>query len=224
MNGPPDSDDEAGGSSPCLLHELDSSGTPVDPQQLRDVLRWRKAERERLIALRLALPAELRATQTEAIARQLDRLIDATPGQIVSVYWPIRGEPDLRSWMHAAAARGLTMALPVAVALGQPLSFREWRPGARMARGLWKIPFPAEGAEVVPTTVLAPVVGFDPGCYRLGYGGGFFDRTLAAIAPKPCVIGLGYPQMRITSIFPQAHDIPMDWIVTGDEPPMRRSA
>ena len=61
-----------------------------------------------------------------------------------------------------------------------PLMFREWRPDARMARGLWNIPYPADGAEVIPTVVLAPVVGFDQDGFRLGYGGGFFDRTLAA--------------------------------------------
>jgi 5-formyltetrahydrofolate cyclo-ligase len=93
--------------------------------------------------------------------------------------------------------------------------FREWRPGAPMARGLWKIPHPAEGADVVPSVVLAPVVGFDPACYRLGYGGGFFDRTLAQMTGKPLVIGLGFPQASIKTIFPQPHDIPMNWIATG---------
>jgi len=61
--------------------------------------------------------------------------------------------------------RGVHIALPVAVALGQPLLFREWRPNARMARGLWKIPYPADGAEVVPSVVIAPVVGFDKDCF-----------------------------------------------------------
>ncbi|MBV8783494.1 MAG: 5-formyltetrahydrofolate cyclo-ligase, partial [Gammaproteobacteria bacterium] len=102
--------------------------------------------------------------------------------------------------------------------LAQPLTFREWWPGARMARGLWNIPHPAEGAEVLPTVVLAPLVGFDPACYRLGYGGGFFDRTLAALVHRPQVIGLGYPQLRIPTIYPQWHDIPMNRILTGEEP------
>ena len=104
------------------------------------------------------------------------------------------------------------------------MTFREWRPDAPMARGLWKIPYPAQGPEVVPTTVLAPLVGFDPECYRLGYGGGFFDRTLAAMVNKPVVIGLGYPALRIPTIFPQRHDIPMDWILPGSEPALRRTA
>jgi len=67
------------------------------------------------------------------------------------------------------------------------------------------------------------LVGFDSKCYRLGYGGGFFDRTLAAMRRKPVVIGLGYPQLRIPTIYPQPHDIAMDWIVTGKEPSLRRA-
>jgi 5-formyltetrahydrofolate cyclo-ligase len=215
MAGEHDSGDDAG-SAPCFLHELDSAGSPrVDPRQAQDVSRWRKAERARLIAARLALDPEYRAAQTLAIADELDRLVPRTPGTIVSVYWPIRAEPDLRPWMHSKCEEGIRIALPVALAVGRPLVFREWRPGAPMARGLWKIPHPAEGAEVVPTVVLAPVVGFDPACYRLGYGGGFFDRTLAQMAGDPLVIGLGFPQASIKTIFPQPHDIPMNRIVTG---------
>jgi 5,10-methenyltetrahydrofolate synthetase len=131
------------------------------------VARWRKAERSRLIELRCALPAEDRALHTAAIVRKLDEIISARANEIVSVYWPIRGEPDLRSWMRAASLRGLRVALPVAVELGQPMTFREWRPDSAMARGLWKIPYPAAGPDVVPTTVLAPLVGFDSKCYRL---------------------------------------------------------
>jgi len=215
-------DDEHGGSPPCFLHELGPDGAPVDAQQARDVARWRKVERSRLIALRCALPAEDRARHTAAIVRKLDEMIAARVSEIVSVYWPIRGEPDLRSWMRAACLRGLHIALPVAIELGQPMTFRKWRPDAAMARGLWKIPYPASGPEVLPTTVLAPLVGFDSNCYRLGYGGGFFDRTLAAMHRKPVVIGLGYPQLRIPTIYPQHHDIPMNWIVTGNEPSLQR--
>ena len=222
MSETPDPDDP-GGSPPCLLHELGADGTPRDVREAADVARWRKAERERLIGVRSALPPQLRARHTAAIARQLDALIPARAHQIVSLYWPIRAEPDLREWMHAAHARRLRVALPVAVELGRPMSFREWRPEAPLARGLWKIPYPAEGAEVLPTTVIAPLVGFDEHCYRLGYGGGFFDRTLAALGRKPLVIGVGYPQLRLATIFPQPHDIPMDWIVPGAQAALRRA-
>jgi 5,10-methenyltetrahydrofolate synthetase len=207
------------------MHELGPDGAPgVDPQQATDVARWRKAERKRLIGARLALSAEYRATQTLAIAADLDRLIPAEAGTVISVYWPIRAEPDLRPWMRAMWERGVRIALPAAVALARPLTFREWHPEAPMARGVGKIPYPAQGAEVVPTVVLAPVVGFDAACYRLGYGGGFFDRTLAAMTVRPVVIGLGYADASLPTIIPQPHDRPMDWIVTGATPPVRRVA
>ena len=189
---------------------------------IRDVAAWRKIERERLIAARMALPAGIRARYTVALVQEIDRLIPADATTIVSVYWPIRAEPDLRDWMRNAHQRGLRIALPVAVALKQPMTFREWRPDGPMARGLWKIPYPAQGVEVRPTVVMAPLVGFDPTCYRLGYGGGFFDRTLATFTAKPLVIGIGYPEMRIPTIHPQPHDIPMDRIVTGIEPALSR--
>ncbi len=187
----------------------------IDAQDAAAVAGWRKLERERLVAARRALPADYRSTQSQAIARELDRQIPADAGTIVSVYWPIRGEPDLRPWMQSAWERGLRIALPVAVALRQPLQFREWTPGAVMARGLWNIPHPADGAAVAPTVVLAPVVGFDRANYRLGYGGGFFDRTLAQLSPLPHVIGIGYPEAEIETIYPQGFDIPMHHIATG---------
>lgn len=222
-HGPDDADPGDGGSSPCLMHELGPDGTAVaDPRQTSDVARWRKVERERLLAARIALSAEYRATQAAAIADHLDLLVPANDPNILSVYWPIRGEPDLRNWMSARWKRGTRIALPVALRHGQPLTFREWRPGARLAHGLWRIPYPADGIEVTPTVVLAPVLGFDLQCYRLGYGGGFFDRTLAALRPRPLAIGLGYTCAAIGTIFPQAHDIPMDWIVTGASPPHGR--
>ncbi|MBS0388537.1 MAG: 5-formyltetrahydrofolate cyclo-ligase [Proteobacteria bacterium] len=187
----------------------------IDPHDAQAVQAWRKLERARLLAARTALAADYRAAQTRAIAAELDRRVASRTGTIVSVYWPIRGEPDLRPWMHAACERGLRIALPVAVALRQPLQFREWRPGAPMARGLWNIPHPADGPEVVPDVLLAPVVGFDAANYRLGYGGGFFDRTLAKLGGAPFVLGVGYPEAAIPTVHPQPHDIAMHAIVTG---------
>lgn len=218
-----ESADPTPASSPCMLHELGPDGAPrVDPQQATDVARWRKAERERLMSARMALASDIRAAQTLAMIRDLDSLVASARSSLVSVYWPIRCEPDLRAWMHALAGRGVRVALPVAVALGQPLIFREWRPDVRLTRGLWNIPYPADGAEVVPDIVVAPTVGFDCECYRLGYGGGFFDRTLGVISPKPVAIGVGYPGALLRTIFPQPYDIPMDWIVTGMSAPLRR--
>jgi 5,10-methenyltetrahydrofolate synthetase len=121
--------------------------------------------------------------------------------------------------MEGVSRRGAGVALPVVVAKGAPLVFREWRPGARLARGVWNIPFPADGTVVIPDVVIAPLVGYDAACYRLGYGGGFFDRTLASLAPKALAIGVGFPAGAIPTIYPQPHDIPMDCIVTGEGAP-----
>ncbi len=194
----------------------------MDSTQARDVARWRKEERARLIAARMALSADARKSNALAISGQLGELVPANPATIVSVYWPFRGEPDLRPWMAEMCAAGAAVALPVVEDKGRPLVFRLWRPGARLVRGVWNIPCPAEGAAVVPNVVVAPVVGFDRKNYRLGYGGGYYDRTLAAFESPPCVIGVAHPLLAIETIYPQPHDIAMDWIVTGESGPVRR--
>lgn len=213
-------DEESGfASPPCFAHEIDPATGAVgfDPRQWRDVARWRKAERERLIAARLQIPAERRAEMAERIGKRIDAVIGDAKGRIVSLYWPFRGEPDLRPWLASIVARGAIAALPVVVEKGRPLVFRAYRPGDRLEKGVWNIPIPADGQEVIPDVVLAPVVGFDRQNFRLGYGGGFFDRTLASLPRKPLTIGLGYSSQAIPTIYPQPHDIVMDRIVTEVE-------
>ena len=195
------------------MHEIGSPAA-ADAQQWADVKRWRKAERQRLIEERMRLDAADRRRFAEQIAAGLDEVIGDGAGQTVSIYWPFRGEPDLRPWMEHVSARGGRCALPVVVARDAPLLFRAWQPGAPLDRGVWNIPVPPEGTEVTPEIVIAPVVGFDPACDRLGYGGGFFDRTLAVLPGRPRIIGVGYAQAAIPSIYPQPHDVPMDLIVT----------
>lgn len=200
-------------SPPCFMHELD----PEYRQRLTDwtdVRRWRKAERERLIAARLAVSADTRAAMSNRIAAGLDALIGDIAGRMVSLYWPFRGEPDLRAWMASVNERGGRTALPVVIEQGQPLVFRPYKPGDRLEKDVWNIPIPAEGDPVLPDIVISPIVGIDPGKYRLGYGGGFFDRTLAAMPFRPLVIGVGYELQRIPTIYPQPHDIPMSEVVT----------
>lgn len=218
MNG--DEEDKTGfASPPCFLHETDpkfrSLAAAADPQQRADVMRWRKAERERLIATRVALPAAERQEYGTRIAAVLEEAMGAFAGLTVSAYWPFRGEPDLRPLLARIAERGGRTALPVVVERRAPLIFRAWRKGDPLERGIWNIPVPAESAPtLLPDVVIAPLVGFDPAGYRLGYGGGFFDRTLASLPKRPRVFGVGYETARIATIYPQPHDIPMDAIIT----------
>lgn len=225
-NNSPQQDDDYGefSSPPCFMHEIDPAyaGVAVDRTQAGDVARWRKAERNRLIACRIAIPVAERKANAAAIANQIDTLVPVDGGTIVSVYWPFRGEPDLRPWMERLCAKGVGVALPLVAEKGKPLAFRQWHPDAPLARGVWNIPYPADGLAVAPSVIVAPLVGFDPDNYRLGYGGGYFDRTLAAMERKPLVIGVGHPSLAINTIYPQPHDIPMDWIVTGTAAPVRR--
>lgn len=186
----------------------------MTPEQRAEVMAWRKAERQRLIAARLAESAETRAAWSERIAAALSDLVGAVEGLVISAYWPFRGEPDLRPWMARMTEAGATCALPVVEEKGRPLSFRSWRDGEALARGVWNIPIPAAGRPVIPDISIAPVVGYDPQSYRLGYGGGFFDRTLAALSPRPRVYGVGYVLQAIATIHPLPHDIPMRAIVT----------
>jgi 5,10-methenyltetrahydrofolate synthetase len=214
-------DDEEPGcfaSPPCLMHEVDPAymglADAADPRQHKDVMRWRKTERERLIAERLAISANQRQVMAEVIAQHVEAAIGDARGLTVSCYWPFRGEPDLRGLMERIASLGAQCALPVVVERARPLIFRAWSPGEPLEKGIWNIPVPSAGAEVVPDIVIAPVVGFDRGHYRLGYGGGYYDRTLAAMTHGPRFLGVGYARAAISTIYPQPHDIPMDLIVT----------
>ena len=205
-------------SPPCLGHELGSAFEYADSQQALEVQRWRKAERTRLLAERAALSALVRRTAREAIEAHLDhelsRWLDHVVGLTISAWWPINAELDLRPWLSRIAAKGLRVALPVVVERAKPLVFRSWSRNSRMETGFWNIPVPADGSECVPDLCLIPLVGWDADGFRLGYGGGYFDRTLAALSSRPVAIGIGLQQAKLATVFPQPHDIPMKAIIT----------
>lgn len=179
---------------------------------------WRRAEREAKIATRLATSADERAEIAAKVAAGLDALIDFSARPTISLYWPFRGELDLRGWMASAHGRGAQIALPLVVAKAQPLVFRPWFPGCAMTRGVWNIPIPENGPEITPNVIIAPLVGYNDQNYRLGYGGGFFDRTIAGIAGKRLVIGVGHPSAKTDGFVPHEYDIPMDVILLGGAP------
>src|SRR3954447_4009680 len=180
------------------------------------VKRWRRAERERLIAQRQATPPDERRRLGALIETELRALIATRPG-ILGVYWPFRAEFDPRPLIDWAVASGRTVALPVVIDRKGPLEYRAWRPGETLVDGVWNIPVPEKREIVIPAMVLAPLVGFDRRSYRLGYGGGYFDRTLAALSPKPLAIGVGFEFQAIETIYPQSFDVPMDLLVTEVE-------
>ncbi len=183
----------------------------MDPDQLKS---WRKAERDRLIAARAALDAATLERFRRRMDAHLERAFPGLAAAKLALCWPIRGEYDARHIARTLRERGALTALPVVVAPRQPLVFREWHPGVHLEKGPLDIPYPVGSAEVVPNAVLLPMNGWDAGGYRLGYGAGFFDRTLAALAKKPAVIGVTYEMARMETIHPQSWDLPMDWVVT----------
>jgi len=157
------------------------------------------------------------AQRTGWNTRITETLLDALAldsSTVVAGYWPFKGEFDPRFALHAWRQRGARTALPVVLAKAAPLQFRLWWPGMRTSAGVYGLPVPEEGAIVRPDIVLMPPVGFDQRGYRLGYGGGYYDRTLAAMSPQPLKIGVAFELSRIDTIRPQAHDIPMDYLVT----------
>jgi len=183
----------------------------MDPVSLKA---WRKAERERLIAARLAVTPDVLDTWRRRIDGFLERSFPGLAGRRLAFCWPIKGEYDARHLARTLRGRGALTALPVVVAPKKPLAFREWHPGIELASGPLDIPYPVNSQELTPDAVLLPMNGWDAQGYRLGYGGGFFDRTLASLAKKPMTIGISYELSKLTTIQPQSWDIPMDYVVT----------
>jgi 5-formyltetrahydrofolate cyclo-ligase len=183
----------------------------VDPSELKA---WRRSERQRLLALRTDTAPDERRAWGREIETRLRALLVERPGITLGVYWPFQAEFDPRPLVDWLIAVGSAAALPAVVDKKGPLEYRAWWPGDPLVDGVWDIPVPERRDIVVPQAVLAPLVGFDRECYRLGYGGGYFDRTLAALVPRPQAIGVGFELSQLDTIHPQPHDIPMDVIVT----------
>jgi 5-formyltetrahydrofolate cyclo-ligase len=178
-------------------------------------------------ALRATLLAsrEAQGSQADRPARDealTERLVAALTGYpeaaCIGFYWPVSGEFDARhalaAWLELDASR--MAALPVVIAPRAPMVFHAWSPGAAMKPGRYRIPVPSDEHPVVPDLLLVPCVGFDSARYRLGYGGGYYDRTLAAWprAQKPVTIGVAFEAGKSDSLPHEAHDVPLDAVVT----------
>lgn len=189
-------------------------GAPASPENWNDIREWRKSSRELLIQHRLALPSHVRRAQGERAKQRLIENIDLRAYGTLGLYFPIRGEIDVRDIAQRHVEVGGRVALPVVVTRGAPVEFWNWTPGERLQRGLWNIPIPERREVVHPDALIIPLVGFDVAGFRLGYGGGYYDRTLAAAPNNPFRIGIGYSFARLQTIYPQPHDIPMHAVVT----------
>jgi 5-formyltetrahydrofolate cyclo-ligase len=179
-----------------------------------EIKAWRKARRAELIARRAAFGPDERHGWNERVTALLQRIVAVAPGAVIGFCWPFKGEFDARFAVRHWRERGATAALPEVVAKGSPLQFREWWPGAPMKPGVYGIPVPDGTRVLVPDIAIVPMNGFDGQGYRLGYGGGYFDRTLAALERGVLAIGVSYEALRLPTIHPQPHDIPMDFVVT----------
>ena len=182
------------------------------------------ALRERLLAARNGAGASAHAALAERVALALKELAPASLG----FYWPMRGEADLRdivaAWLADDPAR--SAALPVmadprgespmtgAASTPAPMTFHQWLPAAPMRVGRYGIAVPDDTPVLHPALLLVPCVGFDAHGYRLGYGGGYYDCTLASLTPRPQTIGIGFDATRVDTLPVETHDLPLDGIVT----------
>ena len=176
------------------------------------------------LARRDALPADERARKAQALAaRQFPvPVISKTvaPSQIVAGYMPIRSEIDPQPLMLRLRDQGAQLALPVIAGRGEPLVFRAWNEGEELARGDFGILQPAADApHVLPDIVLVPLAAFDRAGHRIGYGGGYYDRTLAALRRQKTVlaIGVAFAMQEIDNIPASHHDAPLDTVMTESE-------
>jgi 5-formyltetrahydrofolate cyclo-ligase len=183
-------------------------------QTVSDVRVWRKAERARLLELRRTLAAGAHREASEVIMRELRLRLPPQSHPLVGCYWPFRREFNCLPYMREVLRNGGGVALPVVIGRGHPLEFRCWTEEAKMESGVWNIPHPASGEPVFPSALVIPLVGFDDAGYRLGYGAGYYDMTIASFAARPLLVAVGFEFSRLPTIYPQPHDRPMDVIIT----------
>jgi len=182
----------------------------------------KKAARERLLRERLRL--EDRLARTDALRQVMRVWLLGRADTVIGAYWPIKGEFDPLPALHRWKEDGELMDEPRRRRIGLPvmdktlktLRFHLWFPGCPMEEDAYRIPKPKDTEVVTPTLLFVPCVGYGPGGYRLGYGGGFYDRTLAALQPRPFTVGLGFTSSFVDDFEPEPHDEPLDAILNDN--------
>jgi len=184
----------------------------------------KRAARATAVARRTATTARIdTAAAADAVKDQLLRTFAPPPGTILSAFWAIGDELDLRPLLHAAHALGCVCALPVVIGPRTPLEFRHWEPGVELVVSAFGIPEPGpKRPAVTPDISVVPLLAFDREGYRLGYGGGFYDRTLALMRGLPrarphIAAGAGFADQEVPHVPREPHDARLDWIVTDIE-------
>jgi 5-formyltetrahydrofolate cyclo-ligase len=200
--------------------------------------------RKHLVEQRLNLPDRLQ--RADLLQRVMRIWLVGRPDAVIGAYWPIKGEfdplPALYRWQEDAmlgellasssslAVDGGTqivtdslanrsprkIGLPVVDKVHKTLTFHAWYPGCPMEEDAYGIPKPKDTEMIVPTLLFVPCIGYGPGGYRLGYGGGFYDRTLATLQPRPATVGLGYSHGWLPDLQPEAHDVPLDALLNDE--------
>jgi 5,10-methenyltetrahydrofolate synthetase len=196
----------AGASEPAEPSEGGAGGDAGGAQLARSAMR------ARLLAARQDL--EGRAEKERALATRVARWLRTMPVMRLAFYWPIRGEPDLRRAVGAWLAEDSHRRAALPVMVEGLLEFAPWTLDTPMAAGPMGIAVPARHARLTPQLLLIPCVGVDRLRYRLGYGGGYYDRTLAKMDPRPVTVGITFECGRVDSVGPQPHDVRLDLAIT----------
>jgi 5-formyltetrahydrofolate cyclo-ligase len=189
---------------------------PTSPTLIQQKHRLRGEARERRQKLALHYPPPLAG---EKAARRILVGLDFPAGSVVSAYWAMGDELDCRALIQSLHDSGCVIGLPVVVGKGQPLVFRRWTPETRFIPGGFgtQIPGP-DSPEVLPERLIVPLLAFDSIGYRLGYGGGFYDRTLAKLRARGPVhaIGYAYAGQEVDAVPRESYDQPLDWLATEE--------
>jgi 5,10-methenyltetrahydrofolate synthetase len=191
---------------------------PLEPSRDKKVLRRQlQAERQTLI------DRHQRAMHLQEVLRVW---LVARSDSAIGAYWPIKGEfdalPALFRWAEAHDQRRI--GLPVMDKATRQLAFHVWYPGCEMEEDAYGIPKPKDTPTFEPTLLLVPCVGFGPRGVRLGYGGGFYDRTLATLTPRPYTVGLAYANGYVATLVAEPHDVPLDAVLTDEGVAWQRPA
>jgi len=168
--------------------------------------------RDKLLTARQAMAN--RADVERALTARVARWLRTMPVTRLAFFWPIRGKPDLRRVVLAWLGEDVQRRAGLPVIVDKLLEFAPWSADTQMMQGPLGIAQPSRHARMTPQLLLIPCVGIDSLRYRLGFGGGYYDRTLAVLNPRPVTVGIAFECTRVNTIKPQPHDVRLDLVIT----------